>query len=137
MKTKIIIATILLLLTIGLVAATTVDDFKVPNGYESKGNGAYLSKNPGEGILILEYNTENVNDFIDNDMVKIQKGSDNIMTYTDSELSQHGAMEVFEVDGAKFIVLFWAGDNVGASDNELEAGLSNFNKLNNIEPIAV
>ena len=39
MKTKIILATIILFLTIGIVFATNIDDLKVPDGYNNLKEG--------------------------------------------------------------------------------------------------
>ncbi len=134
---KIAIGITILILLIGIVSATGINDFKAPNGWDNKGNGAFFSPNPGEGILVMEYNDENVKDFIDNEFVTIKKDtSTNIMTYKDSDLKQHGSMEIVEVDGNKFIVQSWAGDQSTASDNILLSNLYNFNTVNNLTPIA-
>ena len=135
MKYKVLIGLTILLLLMSVVVAKEVDEFKVPNGYKDQGNGAYSSNNLGEGLLVLEYNDENIKDYIENDMIDIKKGSDDVMTFDDAELNQHGVMEVVEADGSRFIIIFWAGDNSNIDDNSLESSLYNFNTLNNLEPV--
>lgn len=137
MKKKIILATLLIFLILGTAYATTVDDFKAPNGWENKGHGTFFGPNLGESLNVMEYTDENVKDFIDNDFVTIQKDSStNIMTYKDSDLKQHGVMEVIEVGGSKFIVQSGAGEQSTTTDDALLATLNNFNQVNNVKPIA-
>ena len=135
MKTKIIIGMLLLFLMIGVCFAANVNDFKGPNGWDNKGNGAFLGPVLGEGILVMEHNDENVKDYLDNVNVAIKKDNDSIMIYNDSDLSQHGAMEVVEKDGSKFIVQAWAGDEAKVDDAALKTTLQEFNKVNNVKPL--
>jgi len=136
MKRKIIIGTLLLFILLS-TAYATVNDFQAPNGWDNKGNGAFFGPNLGEGLIVMEYTDENVKDFIDNELVSIQKDSStNIMTYKDSDLKQHGVMEVIEVNGSKYIVQAWAGEQSTTTDDLLLGTLNNFNTANNVKPIA-
>ena len=138
MKTwKILIATLLIFLVLGTAYAANVSDFKAPTGWDNKGNGAFFGPDLGEGLTVMNYTDENVKDFIDNEYVTIKKDTElNIMTYKDSDLKQHGVMEIVEVDGSKFIVQSWAGEQSSTTDEMLLATLQNFNNVNNLKPIA-
>ena len=134
---KIILILTLLLLIIGVAYATDVGDFKAPNGWETKGGGLFFSSNPGEAITVMNYTDENVKDFIDNEFVSIKNDtSTHVMTYKDSDLHQHGVMEIVEVEGSRFIVQSWAGEQSSTTDDMLLANLQNFNNVNNLKPIA-
>lgn len=135
---KLIPLLIILIFLTSAVSAESVPDFNGPDGWDDKGDGAYFGPSLGEGLIVMEYSSENVEDYLtQSDILQITNQNDNTFTYKDLELNQHGVGEVVEVDGAKYIVLFWAGDDAGISDDSLNSVMNEFNELNNVEPIAV
>ena len=117
--------------------AATVPDFKVPDKWNNKGNGVYLGPVAGEGLLIIEYNSENINDYLTpSDTLGIIH-ENNTMVFTDDENSNHGVMEVVDVDGVKYIVRIWADYQAKVDDSFLNTTMMEFNKLNNLSPVPV
>lgn len=68
--------------------------------------------------------------------MKVDKNSDNTANFTDYEHAEHGVVEVIDVDGTQYIVVFWAKDSSNVSNSDLMSQLNEFNKDNNVKPIA-
>ena len=136
MKTKIIIATILLLLTLGVVSAT-MDDFQTPSGWELINNGIYKGPTINEGLVVSDYTQLDVEEYLTpSSTLKINKQPDNTIIFDDTKNNEHGVAEVVTVDGDKYIIMFWATSD-GMSDEELMNVMLEFNSLNHVKPIPV
>ena len=148
MKSKgIIIAITLLILTIGIVAATDVNNLKVPDGWESTGSGNYheIGDSPGQGsgrnMMVMEYNDANCGDFFENgtDDYYIYKNSDSSYNFTDWVVGgQEGCFEVVDVDGKQYLLFFSSNiDNDYSGKMSIYDTMLEFNKLNNLKPVEV
>lgn len=135
MKGKIFLTLIaLLLLTIGVVAAATIDDFQTPTGWEPTGNGMYNGPTEEEGLWVMTYNTADVQEYLTpSSTLKINKQPDNTIIFDDTKNKEHGVAEVVTKDGSKYIVMVWATDK-GMSDSDLMNVMLEFNNLNNVKP---
>ena len=153
---------ILLLLFISLLlfgtvcAQKTVNDFQVDesynNAYNGTSNSLYLNEKQDSGITIYKYlagDDDDDNDAYDDlihdegkdyltpdDDFKIDKNSDNITNFTDIDNAQHGVVEVVNVDGEDFVIVFWAKDTNNVTNSDLISQLNEFNKDNNVKAIA-
>ena len=146
-------------LLIGSACAASVNDFKVDNTYKSIYGGEYYSVytngNQDAGVCIYK----NVNDDIykhrenddvldhvihhdgreytygDDDMA-ISKNADNTIKFTDYDHGTQGVSEVVGQGNNQFIVVFWAKNSSGMDSAKLMSMLNDFNKNNNVSPIA-
>ena len=146
-------------LLIGSVCAAGVNDFKVNDSYKSIYGGEYYSAyadgNQDAGICIFKNVDDDVYDDIENDDVldnainhdgreyiygsddiAIDKNSDNIANFTDYDHAAHGYSELVKQGGEEYIVAFWAKDSGNVDLKELRSLLDDFNKKNDLEPIA-
>ena len=147
MKVKIIIGVLLIFLVIGIAAATDVDNLKVPEGWESIGDGSYheIGDSPGEGsgrnMMIMEYTDSNCNEFFENgtDDYYIFKNDDGSYNFTDWTVNRdEGCFEVVEIDGNQYFLFFSSNiDNDYSSELSIFDVVLEFNKLNNLTPIEV
>ena len=139
-------------------AAKGVNDFAVDKSYENAHNGTYyslyLNDKQDAGIIVFK----NVNDdayddesddaydnlihddgqdylTVDDDM-KIDKNSDNTVTFTDIDHAEHGVAEVIDCDGEQFIVVFFAKDTSDVKNSDLTSLLKDFNKDNDVDAVA-
>ena len=153
---------ILLLLFISLLlfgtvcAQKTVNDFQVDesynNAYNGTSNSLYLNEKQDSGITIYRYLAGDVDDDNDayddlihdegkdyltpDDDFKIDKNTDNTANFTDIDNAQHGVVEVVNVDGEDFVIVFWAKDTNNVTNSDLISQLNEFNKDNNVKAIA-
>ena len=148
MKWKILIGVGILFLLIGACYAADINNLKCPNGWEhvNKGNYRELGTDPGAGsgrnMMAMEFTEANCGDFLENNTDEnyyIFKNSDNTFNYTDWTLNRdEGCFEVVEIDGKQYFLVFSSNiendykDKPGINDIMLE-----FNKLNNLKPVAV
>ena len=153
---------ILLLLFISLLlfgtvcAQKTVNDFQVDesynNAYNGTSNSLYLNEKQDSGITIYRYLAGDVDDDNDayddlihdegkdyltpDDDFKIDKNADNTANFTDIDHAQHGVVEVVNVDGEDFVIVFWAKDTSNVTNSDLISQLNEFDKDNNVKAIA-
>ena len=153
---------ILLLLCISLLlfgtvcAQKTVNDFHVDESYNNAYNGTsyslYLNEKQDSGITIYRYLAGDVDDDNDayddlihddgidyltpDDDFEIVKNADNTANFTDIDHAQHGVVEVVNVDGEDFVIVFWAKDTSNVTNSDLIFQLNEFNKDNNVKAIA-
>ena len=153
---------ILLLLCISFLlfgtvcAQKTVNDFQVDESYNSAYNGTsnslYLNEKQDSGITIYRYLAGDVDDdngayddlihdegkdyLTPDDDFKIDKNADNTTNFTDIDHAQHGVVEVVNVDGEDFVIVFWAKDTSNVTNSDLISQLNDFNKDNNVKAIA-
>ncbi|WP_298502377.1 hypothetical protein [uncultured Methanobrevibacter sp.] len=156
---KIFFALVVSALLIGGVCAASVNDFKIDNTYKGIYNGEYYSvytnSNQDCGILIFKNVNDDVYDDIENDNIldnvihhdgreyivpdddlKLDVGSDHIANFTDYDHATHGVSEVIDVNGDQYIVVAWAKDSSNMDSAKLLSTLNDFNKNNNVKPIA-
>ena len=143
---KILTAITLLFLILGIVAATDIDNLKVPEDWESVGGGTYHQTDIGGGgngqnMLIQKWydglKDEYYQNISDEEYFVIDKENNTFM-YTDGYNEDSGSFEVVQIDGEKYFVNFWTVDDLDAGEvAKTYQFMMEFNKLNNLEPIAV
>lgn len=144
---KMITAITLLLLLVGMVVATDINNLKVPDGWESAGKGNYheIGDSPGQGsgrnLMVMEYTNPNCGEFFENgtDDYFIYKNSDGSYNFTDWILNRdEGCFEVVEIDGKQYFLLFSSNiDKDYSGKMSIYDTMLEFNKLNNLKPIEV
>ena len=153
---KLLLILVMSALLIGCAFAANVSDFKVDKSvYTQSFNDTdgiiYSDAAQTSGIGIFKAldttdDDDNDNDAGDNlimndgsdylaadDDYMLNKNSDNIANFTDTDHGSHGMVELVEVDNEQFVIVFWcknAGDEV-----KLASEVSEFNKENNLTPI--
>lgn len=70
------------------------------------------------------------------DDMQISKNADNTATYTDHDDAEHGIVEVVQLGGDQYTVVFWAKDASNINNTALMSKLTNFNKDNGVTPVA-
>lgn len=136
---KIIIATLLILITCAsVVSAVNVDDFTFPSPLTKSGNGIY-NDGTGQNILVVEYNNENKEMWLtQTDTNHVEEKENNMYQFKETNLDEYGWIEVVEKNGDKYIVVSWTPHTDDSTyQDATHENLINFNKLNNIEPVAV
>lgn len=156
---KIFFALLVCALLVGGACAASVNDFKVDNTNKNIYSGEYYSvyanANQDSGINIYKNVNDDVYDDMENDDVldhvihhdgreyiipdddmKLDVGSDHIAKFTDYDHATHGVSEVVKVGGEEYIVAFWGKDSSNMSVDKLMSSLKDFNKDNNVSPIA-
>ena len=155
---KILLAMIVTCLLAGSVCAASVNDFNVGNDFKNVYSGQYYSvytHGDDSGIIIYKNVNDDVYDDIDNDDIldgviehdgreyithdddmTINKTSDNTANFKDLEHGTHGISEVISANGEQFIVVSWAKDSSNMDIAKLAAVLNDFNKQNNVSPVA-
>lgn len=66
----------------------------------------------------------------------LNKSADNIATFKDYGHATHGVSEVVSQGGEQFVVVFWAKDTSSMDNAKLSSMLTDFNKNNNVFPVA-
>jgi hypothetical protein len=136
---KIFLGILIVICTIGIVAAADISDMKVANGYENLGSGSY--DNLADSISIdiydegknLKERFENRSDF--NFTISTGKINDTFK-FNDGINEMVGITEVVEIDGKPYAVDFWTDSNEKDIDlDKFYDALTEFNKLNNLTPI--
>ena len=145
------------LLLFGAVSAQkNVTDFQIDNSYSHAFDGkyysVYLNEKHDAGTNVYKYVgdvDDDDNDAYDDlvhdegkdyltsdDDFKIDKNSDNTANFTDYDHAEHGVVEVVNVDGEDFVIVFWAKDTSNVTNSNLISQLNEFNKDNNVKAIA-
>lgn len=148
MKYKILIGISFLLILIGTVVATDVNELKVPDGWESLHNGNYheVGQSAGQGsgrnMMIQKYSDSIKSDYCNNvseDNYITFQNNDKTWNYSDGANQDTGCFEVVNIDGEKYFVVFSTQDNVELNkDSHTTYDLMvEFNKLNNFEPVEI
>ena len=71
----------------------------------------------------------------DDDMA-LTKNADNTASFTDYDHATHGVSEVVSQGGEQYIVAFWAKDTSSMDNAKLVSMMNDFNKNNNVSPVA-
>lgn len=138
----------ILFMMIGMVYATDINKLKCPSGWEVIGNGSYheIGDSPGSGsgrnMMIQKWYDGLKDEYYQNiseEHYYVYDNGDNIFNYTDGLNGDYGCFEVVKIDGVDYFVIFW-----NVVESELKQGspttydlVLEFNKLNNLKPIAV
>lgn len=156
---KILLMVVVSSLLIGCVCAASVSDFKVDDTYKNVYSGEYYSvyatNDSSSGISIYKNVDDDVYDDMENDDIldniihhdgreyitpdddlTLNKSSDNTANFTDMEHSTIGASEVVDAGGEQFIVVAWAQNSNNATPEKVVSTLLDFNKDNNLTPVA-
>lgn len=144
---KIIIGLSVLLLLIGMVSATDINNLKVPDGWKSLGDGSYHEEgdSPGQGsgqnMMIQKWSDSFKDEYYQNnsdEKYSVQDTGNNTFMYIDDMNQNAGSFEVVEIDGQKYFVNFWTVDNMDVEKiADTSLFMQEFNKLNNLEPVEV
>ena len=155
----ILLALIVTTLLVGSVCAASVNDFKVDESYSNNAftsdyYSVYLNGNGDSGVAIYKNVGDDAYDDLNDDVVdeivhddgreyivvdddmQITKNADNTANFTDYDHAEHGAVEVVEMGGEQYIVVFFAKDSSNTTDADLMAQLTAFNKDNGVAPAA-
>lgn len=154
---KVCMALIVFSLLVGSVCAASVNDYKVDSSLKQSYNGNYslfLNDKQDAGVAIFKNVDDDVFGDVDDDVndafihddgreyivldddMKLDKNADNTANFTDYDHAEHGVVEVVSQGGEQFIVVFWAKDNSNVTNADLMAQLTEFNKANNVSPVA-
>lgn len=131
----------LLVLTIGVVVASDVDGkLKTPSDYGNIENGCATYRTYSDRILFIEKAYPSVQSaYFENETNYVVKPvGDNIYFFEDDALNQYGYCELVEIDGEKYAVSVFQKTKLSPSEEkELLDHIKEFNKINNLTPIAV
>lgn len=154
---KLFLILIIFTLSISCVyASQNLADFKVDEIYASTFNDSeciiYSENNYASGVGIFKYidiDDNKSDDVIDNvimddgaDYLKVDeeyqltKNPDNTANFTDLDHGNHGVVELVDVGGEKFVIVFWMKNSNNNDNTQLMSQLTDFNKNNNLSPIA-
>ena len=147
MKTKILILLLTLFLTIGFVAATDVNNLKVPDGWKAIGGGSYheegISEGQGTGqnMMIQKWydglKDEYYNNISEDNYIVMDKGNSTYM-YSDGLNQNAGSFEVVEIDGEKYFVNFFTNEDMNPDEiAKTYDCMLTFNVLNGFSPVEV
>ena len=156
---KIVIALIFASLLIGCVSATNITDFKIHDSlnkiYSTDDFVIYADEHGDAGIGIYKIidnvedkdtdDDDKIDDLVhddgdeyitaDDDM-NLTVNSDNTANFTDTDHGTVGVSEVINHNGEKHVVVFWAKNSSERNQANLTASMANFNKDNNVTPVA-
>lgn len=140
---KISIFLIILLFTLGVVAAKEVTDFKVPFEFsDNPYDGVYKVPNGDDEPTFIILKTDDTSEIDTNETgyrIYPTGETDNTYYYVDEGLGEQGCVEQIEVDGDKFLV--FSTYSKGVEDKAyLGAALlsiQDFNSNNNVEPVKI
>ena len=146
-------------LLMGSVCAASINDFKVndsfKNIYSDDYYGVFPANDQNSGINIYKNVDDDKYDNVSNDDIlegtihhdgreyivvdddmKIAKNPDNTVNFTDIDHKTHGISEVVKLNGQDYVVVFWAKDTANIDNAKLMETLNEFNKNNNVSPVA-
>ena len=144
MKTKLlIISTLLLLLSIGIVVASDIDSqLKTPSEYGNIENGCATYRTYPQRAIYVEKVFGNIKeDYLTNRsqfQYEVNPVGNNIYYMKDGTLNFYGYFEVVEVNGVQYMISVLQESKLSPSEEkELLDHIKEFNKINNLTPIAV
>ncbi len=131
-----IVASVLLIVGVGVVAAGDMSDFQAPSDLE-KGSGNYFENDDFE-LSINSYNKESDYDTLFKDDVDYSVTvMGDTAEYKDTLVDQVGVLEIVEIDGKYYVVECYFDGNDDSKLSECNDYLSEFNELNSLEPISI
>ena len=156
---KIVIALIVASLLIGCVSATNMTDFNIHDSLEEIFSAddfvIYANEHNDSGIGIYKI-VDNVEDDDTDDDDKIEDlvhddgdeylksdddmniavNPDHTANFTDADHGTVGVSEVIDHNGEKHVVVLWAKNTSDRDVANLTVAINNFNKDNNVTPVA-
>ena len=141
-------------------AINDVTSFNMDNTYKQAYNDSYhslyLNENQDSGVAIYKnvdddlYDDDHDNDdkydnlieddgrdyLHSDDEYKVNKKDDNTANFKDYDNGEHGIVELIKSEGKEYIIVFWAKNNNKITNKDLKTQLNQFNKNNNVTPIA-
>lgn len=141
---KIMLISIILLLTIGIVAAADLNNLKMPKDFKNTGSAGMYSQQDSNGAgtgfnaAITKYTDADADSWLKNDTsdgyVVMKKGSE----YWYTSQSDAGVVEVGELDGERYIIVFSTPHVLSSDDiGKCYDFMMEFNGLNNVKPVTV
>lgn len=115
-------------------AADSVDIFKAPSGFTASGNDTFVD-GQNHNIQIFNYTDELYSKLFENDPTFSISKFKNTNFFTKNTENHYGILEIVEKDGNKYIIDSWTAKNSNES-NALKKNLEEFNKINDVKPIA-
>lgn len=136
---KILLFVLVLVCTVGIVAAADIGNLKVSDGFDNLGNGSY--SNSADKIEIDVFDKD-VDDFFKNstdvNYTVVPGATPNTFNFTDGVNNETGVVELIELDGKKMTVSFWTDYNGSHVDlKKYDDALNKFNQLNNVTPLEI
>ena len=126
---KIIIGSCLLLLLIGIVSATTINDFKLPSDFKTETE--YYAINGDYGLGIMDYDKDISYDLLfENDTGYTVNIMNNQSNYTDNNMNQVGCMEIVNFNDNTVLIDVYSNNSDIKGCNDY---MNEFNKMNNLE----
>jgi hypothetical protein len=143
MKTKFMIILLLLIFTIGTVSAIEYTSLKTPDNFKDFDTFGVSEKETDNRVKLTVVPVED-------DTIKYMTGNgqesqDHIFKYVDfgysaldHKFGYEGYTEVVELDGEQFVVSVLFDSKMSPSEEkEFLTALTDFNKLNKVEPVAL
>ena len=137
---KILTGFLLLFLIIGIACATDIDNLKTPDNCKELKDGCGAYTNHIDRMLYVEKVTGDYKAdwFTNTSDMSVSNVGDNIYLYGDNTLEIYGYQEIVSIDGVDYMVSINQGSKLSPSEeNQLLEDMKDFNKMNNLEPIAV
>ena len=135
---KITVLAVILLATVGMVAAVDIGNLKVSDGFENLGEGSY--SNEADNIEIDVFNGSDIADFFESDdevnYTVVEGAINNTFNFTDGINEEIGVVELVKADEEYLAVTFWCDYNGTVIGLEkMNTAMEEFNKLNNFTPL--
>ncbi|AMD17425.1 hypothetical protein TL18_04960 [Methanobrevibacter sp. YE315] len=138
MKIKEIIITItLLFLVMGATYSANVDFLKAPSGFEDFIAGMSEKTENNNMYLTVDEMEFNKDAFQNGNGLIVEKLDGNIYKYVDTKGDFCGVQEKVKIDGVEYLVYIEEDFTTNGDFNSYLNILKEFNKLNNLEPLAV
>jgi len=121
---------IVILLTIILLSCSMVYAYDVPNDFHK--NSEYFYSNGDFGLTIAKHNSNTDSWLFNNETDYIvHEGNDHVWNYTDKLTKQVGVLEL--TDDGQVVEIYCNGSDI----DKCYDYLMEFNKMNNVKPVAV
>ncbi len=128
---KIAILAIFLLLSISVVSAVDLDDFKLPDGFNK--DSSNLASDDDFSLSIADYDKDMDYDLLFKDDGEYTVTVGEISKYVDKSVKQTGVLEIVEIDNKQVLIEIYSIDMSKLDD--CYDKLEEFNELNDLEPI--
>ena len=137
-------AMLVILLLASSVNAVSVNNLKMPSGYEEISDGYYVSTYDSDvHIYIGELSlNDKLFETDEETYYGVSKLDDDIYVYIDALLSSSGVEEIVDLDEGKYVISIYNDDLISDPDNSNDVltmegyhqDLIKFNELNNLKP---
>ena len=137
----------MLLLLLGVVSATDINNLKVPDDWKAIGGGSYhqegnsIGSGNGQNMMIQKWDDSFKDEYwynITEEDYFVVDMKNNTFMYTDGSNQNSGSFEVVNIDGENYFVDFWTVDDLDTKElSKTYQFMMEFNKLNNLKPVEV